>query len=80
MGCFQIAKQIEQALGCGQHVVRAEFSFLTSNFEGQLTRRGGVARDISTVGQSQDGIGKLDAWHSSEPDWLITALAVVTAS
>ena len=61
MGCFQITKQIEQGLGCGDHVAHAEFAFLTSNFGGQLTRGGGVARDITTVGQSQDGIGKLAA-------------------
>ena len=61
MGCVQIAKQIEQALKCGDHVDHAEFAFLTCNFGGQLTRGGGVALDITTVGQSQNGIGKLAA-------------------
>ena len=30
MGCFQITKQVEQGLGCGDHVAHAEFAFLTS--------------------------------------------------
>ena len=59
MGCLRITKQIKQVPGCGEHVAHAEFAFLTSNFGGQLTSGGEVARDITTVGQSQDGIGKL---------------------
>ena len=61
MGSFQIAKQIEQGLGCGDHVAHAEFALLASHVGGQLTRRGGVVRDITTVGKSKDGIGKLAA-------------------
>ena len=61
MGRLQITEQIKQGLGCGEHVAHAEFAVLTSNFGGQFTRGGGVARDITTVGQSQDGIGKLAA-------------------
>ena len=34
VGCLRIAKQIEQGLGCGDHVAHAEFAFLTSNFDG----------------------------------------------
>ena len=69
MGCLRIAKQIEQGLGCGDHVARAEFAFLTSNFGGQLTRGGEVARDITTVGQFQDGMGILAAQAlPSEPE------------
>ena len=48
----------------------AEFTFLTSNFGGQLTRRGGAARDITTFEQLEDGFGKLPRRHSSEPDCL----------
>ena len=68
MGCFQITKQVEQGLGCGKHVAHAEFAFLTSNFGGQLTSGGEVARDITTVGQSQVALENLPRRQSSEPD------------
>ena len=61
MGCRLIAEKIEQGPGCSKHLTHAEFAFLTTNFRGQLTRCGRVARHIATVGQPNDGIGKLAA-------------------
>ena len=61
MGCRLIAEKIEQGLGRGKHLTHAEFAFLTSNFRGQLTRCGLVARHIATVGQPHDRIGKIAA-------------------
>ena len=59
MGCLRIAKQIEQGLGCYEHLGHDDFAVLISNLGGQLTCSGGVARDIRTVGEPQDGIGRL---------------------
>ena len=58
-------KQIEQGLGCGDHVAHAEFAFLTSNFGGQLTRGGGVAE--SQLLDNLKIIGKLAAQAFFEP-------------
>ena len=78
--CRLIAEYIEQALGCGKHLVHAELAFLTSNFGGQLTRRGGMPRDIATVDNRTMALESLPRRHSSEPDCQITALGAVSAN
>ena len=68
MGCFQIIKQVEQGLGCGEHVAHAEVVFLSSNFGGQLTRRGEVPEVSQLLDNLKMALENLPRRHSSEPD------------
>ena len=80
VGCRLIAELIEQALGCGKHLVDAEFALLTSNFGSKLISVEEWQETSQMLDDRTMALESLPRRHFSEPDCLITTLAAVTAS
>ena len=68
MGCLRIAKQIEQGLGCGDHVAHVEFAFLTSISEANSDAVEEWPETSQLLDNLKTALENLSRRHSSEPD------------